>query len=388
MLARMRLSFMLLFVGNASFASAQSVSGGTSVLQGGNGSGLGVVTDVVGTLAGAGQYVNEDPVARSRDVETRVFAGLDVTLQAARTADRTGKARPTNYPWPGLRFQGGASFTYRDRLMASLAAGWGWNGYMMTLDTMVHSVYHSTKNAELRLAWHTLPRRHAPTQWTFGLGLGMTFQRADDQTTDKDGFLTYTEAQRQQRPYLAPEIGRFSASGKDRFELALRYVAHLDPAPAWTSASSYQGSTATTQASDDHLALVMRYHLGFRKPTDPPLPPAPALDEVAMDTLATFTSKRQRVTLSLWDDAEVDGDTISVLLNGIPVLVAYGLTHEPVKLRLDLGYGYNQLQVIAHNEGRIPPNTARAILRRGKGREQLLLKTGTKHGQMLVILRS
>ena len=73
--------------------------------------------------------------------------------------------------------------------------------------------------------------------------------------------------------------------------------------------------------------------------------------------------------------------------NGRPVLVAHGLSHEPIKLRLDLGYGYNQLQVIAHNEGRIPPNTARAILRRGKGREQLLLKTGKKHGQMLVIIR-
>jgi len=106
-----------------------------------------------------------------------------------------------------------------------------------------------------------------------------------------------------------------------------------------------------------------------------------------MDTLPTFACKRQRVTLMLWDDAEVDGDTISVLLNGSPVLVQHGLGHEPVKLRLDLGYGYNQLQVIAHNEGRIPPNTARGILRRGKGKEQLLLKTGKKHGQMLVILR-
>ena len=106
-----------------------------------------------------------------------------------------------------------------------------------------------------------------------------------------------------------------------------------------------------------------------------------------MDTLARLDTRRERVTLSLWDDAEVDGDTISVLLNGRPVLVAHGLSHEPIKLRLDLGYGYNQLQVIAHNEGRIPPNTARAILRRGKGREQLLLKTGKKHGQMLVIIR-
>lgn len=383
----MRVRLLLLFATLASGAFGQSVSGGTSVLQGGGGDGGRVLTGAIGALAGIGGYMNDTPVALGRDVETRFFGGLDVTLQAARTTEHTGKARTTNYPWPGLRFQGGASFTYRDRLMASVAGGWGWNGYMMTLDTMVHSVYHSAKSAELRLAWHTLPRRNVPTQWTFGLGIGMTFQFADDQRTDKDGFHTYTVAERQQRPYLAPEFGRFTSSGKDRFELALRYVAHLDASPAWTSASSFQGSTATTQASDDHLALVVRYHLGIRKQADPPLPPAPTLDGVAMDTLATFMSKRQRVTLSLWDDAEVDGDTISVVLNGIPVLVAHELTHEARKLRIDLQHGTNRLEVIAHNEGRIPPNTARAILRRGKGREQLLLKTGKKHGQVLVIIQ-
>ncbi|MEZ4808425.1 MAG: hypothetical protein R2815_13255 [Flavobacteriales bacterium] len=382
----MRLVPILPFLAWAAVLDAQSLSGGSSVQKGGGGGG-GVVTGVVGSLAGAGQYVNEEPVALDRDVEARVFGGLDITVQAARFTDRSGAARPTSYPWPGLRFQGGGSFTYRDRLMLSVAGGWGWNGYMMKLDTMVHSVYHSTKNVELRLAWHTLPRRRVPTQWTFGMGFGITFQQADDRTSDKDGFLTYTVAQRQQRPYFAPEIGRFGASGKDRFEVAIRYVAHVDPTPAWTSTSSFNGSIATSEASDDHLALVVRYHLGFRKRVPPPLPPPPSLEDVAMDTLARLDTRRERVTLSLWDDAEVDGDTISVLLNGRPVLVAHGLSHEPIKLRLDLGYGYNQLQVIAHNEGRIPPNTARAILRRGKGREQLLLKTGKKHGQMLVIIR-
>ena len=371
----------------ASMATAQSVTGGTGVLQGGGGGGGGLVTDVVGGLVGLGGYMNNEAVPLARDVETRVFGGLDITLQAAQFTQATSSARTICYPWPGFRLQGGSSFTYRDRLMLTVAGGWGVNGYMMTLDTAVQSVYHSNKNAELRLAWHTLPQRREPTQWTFGVGLGITFQQADDRSSNEDGIQTFTLATRQQRPYIATEIGRFTASGKDRFELALRYVTHLDHTPAWTSTISFNGTTATSEASDDHLALVLRYHLGFKKQGGPALPSSPALAEIDQDTLATLTCKRQRVTLSLWDDAEVDGDTISVLLNGKLVLASHGLTHEPVKLRIDLEYGHNTLQVVAHNEGRIPPNTARAILRRGKGKEQLLLKSGRDHGQMLIILR-
>lgn len=33
------------------------------------------------------------------------------------------------------------------------------------------------------------------------------------------------------------------------------------------------------------------------------------------------------LTLEVLDDAELDGDTISILLNELPVLAAYGLSH-------------------------------------------------------------
>jgi hypothetical protein len=132
---------------------------------------------------------------------------------------------------------------------------------------------------------------------------------------------------------------------------------------------------------------MMRYHLGFRREV-PALPAvAPPLEHLGQDTLPELACRRQRATLKLWDDAEVDGDTVSVLLNGAPVRVKECLGHKPVKLRLDLGYGHNYVEVIAHNEGRIKPNTARGHLRRGKGREELLIKTTRKRGQTFVLVR-
>jgi hypothetical protein len=147
------------------------------------------------------------------------------------------------------------------------------------------------------------------------------------------------------------------------------------------------GSQASYAATDDHLALMTRYHIGFRRREEG----LPALHlpegERDQDTLSMLHCKRERITLRLWDDAEMDGDTVSVLLNGRPVLVAHRLSHDPVKLRLDLRYGSNAIEVIAHNEGRIPPNTARGIVRRGKGREPMLIKTYRTRSQLLLIER-
>jgi hypothetical protein len=54
---------------------------------------------------------------------------------------------------------------------------------------------------------------------------------------------------------------------------------------------------------------------------------------------------------------------------------------------LDLVHGENTLLVVAHNEGRVSPNTASAFVRAGNGRQQLLIKTGEKLNAVLVIRR-
>jgi hypothetical protein len=348
---------------------------------------LKLIAGGLNVLVNPESFMNDDPVARNRDIETRLYAGLGINLRSATLDSSSGPARSAVFPWPGISTELGASFTYRDRLMLSVNGTWTANGHVLRLDTMLQSLYHSHRNAELRVAWHTLPQRDVTRQWSFGVGLGWSFQRADERTTEIDGFHSVTVAPRTSRPYLAPELGRFTARGKDRYEISLRWVEHLDPAPAWTSVSSFNGTRAAWHGSDDHLALMMRYHMGFKKHVDPTPGTARPVMPNTLDTVPLMSCKRQRITLKLWDDAEMDGDTVSVLLNGEPALLAHCLQHKPVKLRLDLDHGHNQVQVLAHNEGRIPPNTARGILRRGKGREQLLLKTTRTHGELLVIVR-
>lgn len=228
------LLFLLCF---AQAGHAQSLLGGS-----GTGSGAGLGDGLLNALPSVADLLNTDPVERARDIETRALFGFGVCFQAAEVTADSGGAAARSFPWLGLVLEGGASFTYRDRVSLSVTGGWGFTGYMLNLDTAFNRVYHSTKRAEVRLAWHTRGERKRPDQWRFGLAMGGTFQQADERTEVNGPFQAFTMAPSLTRPYLAPEIGYMGTTGKDRVEMSLRYVIHLDHGPAWTSNASMSGS--------------------------------------------------------------------------------------------------------------------------------------------------
>jgi hypothetical protein len=361
---------------------AQSLLGGV----GGGGSGSYLPLGIFNGLTGLESVLNTDPVDHPRDVETRLLLGLGASVQMANLVGSTSGIDAGSFPWVGASLESGASFTYRDRCGVSLIGSWGINGYRLSLDTVRHQVYHTSKRAELDLWWLRRAGAQRTSRLKFGVALGFTFQRADELVRENNGYRAVTSAPYAVRPYIAPEIGRFGATGKDRFEVALRYVIHLDGNKAWEMNANLGANGATYNASDNYLSIVTRYHIGFKR--EEPRPPAlimVAYEERTMDTLATLHTRQRRITLRLWDDAEMDGDTISVLLNQLPVLSNHALTKEPFRLTLDLHRGWNFLTVVANNEGRVVPNTASCIVRRGKGKETLLIKTSHKQNQVVVI---
>lgn len=361
---------------------AQSLLGGG----GGGGGGSYLPIGIFNGLTGLQSVLNTEKVERPRDVETRMLFGLGASVQMASLVGSTGGVEANSFPWVGAMLETGASFTYRERCGVSVLGAWGINGYMLTLDSVRNQVYHTSKRAELDLWWLKRAKERRPSRIKLGVALGLTFQRADELVRDNNGYRTVTKAPYAVRPYVAPEFARFGAEGKDRFEVALRYVIHLDGNKAWEMNANLGSGAATYNASDNYLSIVTRYHIGFKRKE--PRPPAPILvpyTEREVDTLATLHTHQRRITLRMWDDAEMDGDTISVLLNEVPVLSNHALTKEPFRLALDLRRGSNFLLVVANNEGRVVPNTASCIVRRGKGKETLLIKTSHKQNQLVVI---
>lgn len=73
------------------------------------------------------------------------------------------------------------------------------------------------------------------------------------------------------------------------------------------------------------------------------------------------------IRVSFYDNGEIDGDSISVFLNGQPVLVNEGLSARAITLylALDPTKEYNEISMFAENLGLYPPNTAIMIISDG-----------------------
>ena len=97
------------------------------------------------------------------------------------------------------------------------------------------------------------------------------------------------------------------------------------------------------------------------EPPPPPPPPAPAPPPPPTGGLQTVTVARREISIRLYDVGSViDGDTVSVRLNGVAIASNHVLAAPPGNvIRMTLAGGINSLEIYAHNEGDVPPNTAR-----------------------------
>lgn len=87
----------------------------------------------------------------------------------------------------------------------------------------------------------------------------------------------------------------------------------------------------------------------------------------------------QVLEVSVWDDENVDGDTISLSLNGEWILENFMVTKEKKKLTLYLAEGKkNTLVLYAENLGKAPPNTAVISFHDGSRERTLTLNSDLK----------
>jgi len=98
-------------------------------------------------------------------------------------------------------------------------------------------------------------------------------------------------------------------------------------------------------------------------PEPPDEPPVVAKDDTLLgdrklDVQLRMKTGKDKVTIKLWDNGEIDGDIVSVFLNGQPVLSRYELGKGRKKVTLDLKPGKNYIVMQAENLGTIPPNTS------------------------------
>lgn len=116
----------------------------------------------------------------------------------------------------------------------------------------------------------------------------------------------------------------------------------------------------------------------------PPLIPPPVGD-LAAEALTAALTKRSfeesriievdadSLVLTLYDNGEVDGDTVALFHNRKLVRRGQRLSDKPISLTIQIDTTVHEISMYAENLGTIPPNTALCIFMAGNKRYELIL---------------
>ena len=93
------------------------------------------------------------------------------------------------------------------------------------------------------------------------------------------------------------------------------------------------------------------------------------------------------ITLDIFDNGTIDGDTISVYYNNKLLVSNRGLTDKAitVQLMLDEKAAQHEIVMFAHNLGSISPNTATIVVKAGEKRYELRSSASLTENAVLVL---
>lgn len=100
--------------------------------------------------------------------------------------------------------------------------------------------------------------------------------------------------------------------------------------------------------------------------------PQTKFEKRSTTVLQTIQVKNKTVNVDLYDNGEVDGDSISLFYNGKLLLAGKRLSEKPISLTITVEDDVvNELVMYAENLGTIPPNTALMIVTDGPKRYEV-----------------
>jgi hypothetical protein len=107
--------------------------------------------------------------------------------------------------------------------------------------------------------------------------------------------------------------------------------------------------------------------------------PPPIVRERKNEIVETIPLDNENITVNLYDNGEIDGDVISVYLNGKILVSKQTLNYDPITISLKKSelLDLNELVMVAENMGTIPPNTASMIVYVGSKRYEVRMESNT-----------
>ena len=118
-------------------------------------------------------------------------------------------------------------------------------------------------------------------------------------------------------------------------------------------------------------------------------PPAALVNERTTSAPQLVNFQNDSLVLSLYDNGEIDGDTVSVLLNGELILAKQGLKASAIKKTIFIPAGQTETSLVlyAENLGKYPPNTGLLVVHDGEEVYQIRFSADLKQNAEIIFRR-
>lgn len=105
------------------------------------------------------------------------------------------------------------------------------------------------------------------------------------------------------------------------------------------------------------------------------------------DTVAMIETAIEEITITLYDNGQIDGDTVTVFLNNKIVAERVGVTAKPHKITIkaDRSARQHEIVFVANNLGSIPPNTAVVIIETAEKKYQLFASSDLMRNSLVLV---
>jgi hypothetical protein len=93
------------------------------------------------------------------------------------------------------------------------------------------------------------------------------------------------------------------------------------------------------------------------------------------------------MVIELYDNGDIDGDTVTIYHNNELVVNRAGLSSKPItiKIKVDKNAPHHELVMVANNLGSIPPNTSLMIVTANKKRYEVYISSSEQKNAKVVI---
>jgi len=110
----------------------------------------------------------------------------------------------------------------------------------------------------------------------------------------------------------------------------------------------------------------------------------PEREEIPKDAVRV---KSKIVTVKIWDDQQEDGDIVSVFLNDARIKKEISVKKSEHIFTIELNKGVNTFKLLAHNEGKNPPNTAAILIDDGNEEyKRVLSSKKDEYAELKIVL--